>query len=498
MKNLLSLCCFFLALSFSATGQPVPFLPNHLSNDQNRPWLGGLVATPSLSIAYANNSPSPLLRTGKFRMVGLAPLYNAKMTNWGSVGLGLSDEQNNFNGFKVSSAQGTFAVNKSLSRRARLTMGGSVGADLWRFSMDDHTTGSQWEDVSGFVPSAANGESFERLSGMIARASIGALLSGRDTTGLVYHLGFSTAGTRGRGLLVGEMLLEKGATYEVSGGVRVFQRDLLRVFSGMVWQYGQARQQLEVLALARYALRDQGPYQSVRRGAVDLCFGWSVNQTATAGLFLHQPGFSVGVRLGGPTPFSRRDVPARTFEVGLIIRKDRKKEEENTTVPAMAPHSPRDFDTKTGPKREAPVTTQVPTPPQEIRYVQVQKLSDDLPDSVSYIQWVGFHHQFRFGFNSAELDPRDIPYLDSLAQILRKEADMKVVIIGHTDNIGSLRINHRVSYRRATAVYEFLRSRGISEERMAPVGKGAMDPLVENTTEETRARNRRVEFIFYK
>lgn len=99
------------------------------------------------------------------------------------------------------------------------------------------------------------------------------------------------------------------------------------------------------------------------------------------------------------------------------------------------------------------------------------------------------------GFGSGSADPRPAlaKVLDNLVAPLTARPAISIKIIGHTDSQGSEMYNLQLSIRRAEAVMEYLRSRGIALDRLAADGKGEMEPIADNAKEATRARNRRVE-----
>lgn len=99
-----------------------------------------------------------------------------------------------------------------------------------------------------------------------------------------------------------------------------------------------------------------------------------------------------------------------------------------------------------------------------------------------------------FEFGKATLTPESEAELDKLADLLTDYPLMRIEIEGHTDDIGSDAANLKLSDDRAKAVVDHLRGRKIEEERMTWKGFGETRPLVPNTTEEARAKNRRVEF----
>lgn len=98
-----------------------------------------------------------------------------------------------------------------------------------------------------------------------------------------------------------------------------------------------------------------------------------------------------------------------------------------------------------------------------------------------------------FGFNRTDLQPQFRPVLDRLATTLNEYNQTVIEVAGHTDNVGSDSVNYTISRRRAETVAGYLSSKGVSRERMEIVAAGETRPIAPNTTEDGRARNRRVE-----
>jgi OOP family OmpA-OmpF porin len=69
-----------------------------------------------------------------------------------------------------------------------------------------------------------------------------------------------------------------------------------------------------------------------------------------------------------------------------------------------------------------------------------------------------------------------------------------LVIEGHTDNVGSVSFNKRLSQQRTDAVKKFFLSRDIDVSRLTAIGYGPERPIADNKTAAGRAKNRRVEF----
>lgn len=98
-----------------------------------------------------------------------------------------------------------------------------------------------------------------------------------------------------------------------------------------------------------------------------------------------------------------------------------------------------------------------------------------------------------FAFDSTTISPSFRAALDEVAASLQKYPNSLVDVMGHTDSTGSDSYNLDLSRRRAEAVRAHLVMRGVSGARIATIGYGEQYPRADNTTEEGRALNRRVE-----
>jgi len=86
--------------------------------------------------------------------------------------------------------------------------------------------------------------------------------------------------------------------------------------------------------------------------------------------------------------------------------------------------------------------------------------------------------------------------LDQVAEALKaQDDDKRMVVEGHTDNRGSDQINQPLSLNRATAVRDYLVSRGVESAKISAVGMSSSRPITDNKTAEDRANNRRVEIV---
>jgi outer membrane protein OmpA-like peptidoglycan-associated protein len=98
-----------------------------------------------------------------------------------------------------------------------------------------------------------------------------------------------------------------------------------------------------------------------------------------------------------------------------------------------------------------------------------------------------------FAYAKGAFTPSSIPELMGVVKWLNQYPSVHIEIEGHTDNVSSLATNMRLSKERAKAVYDFLILNGIDAERLQYKGYGPDKPISPNSTEEGRAKNRRVE-----
>jgi OOP family OmpA-OmpF porin len=108
------------------------------------------------------------------------------------------------------------------------------------------------------------------------------------------------------------------------------------------------------------------------------------------------------------------------------------------------------------------------------------------------VELYGLH----FATDSDKLEADSKPTLDEMAKALKAAPALKVFIVGHTDNSGSLAHNLELSKKRAQAVVNALHiTYSISMDRLAATGLASYSPVAPNTSDAAKAKNRRVEMV---
>lgn len=104
-------------------------------------------------------------------------------------------------------------------------------------------------------------------------------------------------------------------------------------------------------------------------------------------------------------------------------------------------------------------------------------------------------NDINFESNSYQLDQTSRSVIDEFILYLKDNPALKADIQGHTDNVGNPSDNQRLSHNRAKTVYDYVLSKGISASRVSFHGYGETRPIISNSTEEGRAKNRRTVFV---
>lgn len=100
-----------------------------------------------------------------------------------------------------------------------------------------------------------------------------------------------------------------------------------------------------------------------------------------------------------------------------------------------------------------------------------------------------------FDTGKATIKGESMGEINRIKELMVKDPSLKFEVQGHCDNTGSDKVNDKLSQERAEAIVARLVELGIAKDRLTAVGKGSKVPVADNSTDEGRAKNRRVEFI---
>lgn len=132
---------------------------------------------------------------------------------------------------------------------------------------------------------------------------------------------------------------------------------------------------------------------------------------------------------------------------------------------------------------------------------QAKQLDQNIPGAT--VQRVGegiavtFESGLLFDFNSTVIKPTAAQNLTNLANSLKDYPNTDVIIVGHTDSVGTYEVNQRISEQRARSAADYLISRGVPASRIRASGLGETEPIASNDTDAGRTQNRRVEIAIF-
>ena len=103
-----------------------------------------------------------------------------------------------------------------------------------------------------------------------------------------------------------------------------------------------------------------------------------------------------------------------------------------------------------------------------------------------------------FKTDSTQLNAEAENIVIQVAGVMQDNPDLKIAVVGNTDNTGDFNYNIKLSQRRAQAFVDALVNDGIQSNRLAAVGVGPINPVATNDTSAGRAENRRVELVLIR
>ena len=119
--------------------------------------------------------------------------------------------------------------------------------------------------------------------------------------------------------------------------------------------------------------------------------------------------------------------------------------------------------------------------------------AEEMAQSITTAGHVALYGLF-FDSGKADVKPESKDTLDQIAKLLTNTPALKLLVVGHTDNVGKSEANQKLSEDRAASVVAYLIGKGVAPERLQAVGHGDTAPISDNTSAKGREANRRVEF----
>jgi outer membrane protein OmpA-like peptidoglycan-associated protein len=137
-----------------------------------------------------------------------------------------------------------------------------------------------------------------------------------------------------------------------------------------------------------------------------------------------------------------------------------------------------------------------------IQIIERQKMKQDIVINAAELQQglsATGHiavYDILFDTGKSDIKPPSDAALKEIAKMMSQNPSLKLRVVGHTDNVGDLAVNMKLSQARAAAVVAALTSKyGVAANRLDAFGAGPYAPVASNKTDEGKAKNRRVELV---
>ncbi|MBO7597234.1 MAG: OmpA family protein [Bacteroidales bacterium] len=179
-----------------------------------------------------------------------------------------------------------------------------------------------------------------------------------------------------------------------------------------------------------------------------------------------------------------------------------KPTETEQLVVQNVPEQPSDSEQPTEDEQpsdsEKPTENEQPADSQQPTEVE-QKTTEPLRPQVSRLEELLANvPPIQMPFNSCTIVPSMRPILDDVAAAWKDNQSQKILLTGHTCNIGTAEVNMRLGAKRAESVKQELVNRGVSPSKISTESRGDTEPIAPNTTDQNRQKNRRVEIKLVK
>lgn len=414
------------------------------------------------------------------------PLFIGKK-RWSSIGFSFASDRSGTAGiFQTNEGYLNYALTLVLSRPNIISLGTSIRYIHSQVNIGELSTGSQFVDGT-FNPQLSSGEPFDFYQNSYASGSFGAHWKVIDKTGLeksMLGLSVSNINRPNASLMhqarlplitIAEVAYRLSYSKKASYYAEVLHSHSTAIESTIVgvraelnlYRFNPQLKGQELQLLAKYRMQE------------GLVFGtiWQVNHLSFGATYdipignrvSHLGAFEIAVKY---SKLRRPKNKRRRRNSSQMIRRPRATDTEVTESLVERPDKPTD-------KGEDIDKLQVP---------------EEDPATLDIEKPILLHFSFEFGSTEPTIEEYEV--IEEIAQILNENPGKKILIIGHTDNVGSKTTNNKLSFDRAQSIYDILISLGVDPFLMSVVGMGEDEPLSSNKTAEGRAMNRRVEIKF--
>ncbi len=426
---------------------------------------------------------------------------------WSSIGFSFAQDNAGLDGvFETDELGVTYAFNFDLAKNQTFNIGLTGDYRSRKVNTDNLTTGLQFVPGQGFDQGLDSGEDFTAFNGNYV--SLGAGLVWQqlddDDKGIArIGLSFFDLYTPVESLLPGMVPLP--VTMVGEAGYRLYSNRTISVYGEALYARSSGTQFLNIGAVTNY---DLGSVNRDFRGQfLRFHTKYLLDEGVMLGIQWQRDNFSIGTSYD--IPINDGEAHRGAFEVGFELgkliesqnkskkrkKRKRKRSKRKKKTPVRRPNTSRYENIAKNLEDSIPIDTVgvVETIVEEAAPIEpvIEPIeAQEAPLSITLV------YGFEFASADPQLDTEQI--LSEIRAAFRKYPNGIAEIIGHTDNVGSEAFNQRLSEQRAKALRDILVKAGLDPARVIYSGRGELLPLNDNSTEEQRAQNRRVEVVIIR
>lgn len=521
MKLVKLVLIFCVGITSTSRAQYFQFSQYNFSQQRINPALVGNTRYATLSLLSRNQKTGGDFNIMSNFVSGTYPLLNRSTGKpWSGIGVTIMDDRSG-GIFKTQEAALSYAMHLRLDRFRTLSVGFKGVFQTKSISLNGLNTSLQYIPDRGFSNSIGSGENLSELRESYNTFSAGLYWQQVDRKEMkTAYWGISLFDFNKPKDSFLSSSNQLSSTFIAEGGFRAYQQGDLSVFPEALLTTNSSNLSLNAGVRFQYELKPM-PNQAAS-ARIDVLTKYVPGRSGIIGIQFHRENFSFGASYDFPFLVSNT-ANLGALEIGLEVRKlistrnekyraKRAKEIEARKKAAKAIAQKNNAKKKALDSLKA-ITVQ--NQPHEdkttIDSIANKSVVIEKYDSikVKYEANAGKVNQepylvekitlrFQFKFNSVDLDDNTEDFLNDLSKTLEADPQLKIKIVGHTDNVGSDKFNERLSIKRAETVQKFLLKRGINHSRITVDGKGMSQPIKDNETEENRAINRRVEIFLLR
>lgn len=424
--------------------------------------------------------------------------------------------------FMDQTVNGSIAYGFKMRQGVELAFAMDMAMVINKVDLSNVATGSMWLPELGFDPGISSGENFENNRILYGKLSSSIFLRTFDRyNNDRFVLGLSVGQLNKRKNSFSNQELSVSAPeISIISGFRLAQRDNVEVAGRVLVNHFSQKSYVKIGLDVNYGLYRYNKQNAVKENSVNIGAYFDFTKGGQILLQYRQPKYVIGLAYSIDTNMGIDNrIYNNAVEVLLVVRNPMKP--KNYAMRMGKINGLKRIKKKNQKRPEPKVNQEVLIASEQVVQADSTLNQDSLttkpdvkpePAAVTVEEkykseeeqaWrasigLGDYNQLTFETNSIRIGKDSRQVLFHLARVLKEFEGSFIILVGHTDNVGSYEDNLELSLNRAASVKEELVKIGVEPGQIKLRGMGEVQPIGSNETEAGRQQNRRVEFIILK